>query len=230
MDIYRIDFSDPTIPDVFEEFSSNLGDAFYQFIENMRCYSKEIGYKPVNDFLNEVRASFFQEFKEYVEKTIRQWKESECCLSKLANRIGGGQEAEHYALTYVDRIEHSIVGIFNKDIPEIHENISTPDVSKDSILKINDEIDILLQKLEGTKDQMEQECENKGRENQVFNLIKPLLSEIVQGLYDWMKLNKESVIEGADILEKELQYLLSTGNLHDDPASIYSEAVIWNTI
>ena len=130
----------------------------------------------------------------------------------------------------MDRIEHSIAGIFNKDIPEIHENISTPDVSKDSILKINDEIDILLQKLEGTKDQMEQECESKGRENQVFNLIKPLLSEIVQGLYDWMKLNKESVIEGADMLEKELQYLLSAGNVHDDPASIYSEAVIWNTI
>ncbi len=230
MDTYKIDFSDPTFPDVFEKFSSDLGDAFYQFIENMRCYSKEIGYKPINDFLNKVRTSFFQEFKEYVEKTIREWKESECCLSKLASRIDGGQEAEHYALTYVERIENSVVGIFSKDIPEIHENTSTPDVSKDSILKINDEIDILLQKLENTKNQAEQECESRGRENQIFNLIKPLLSEIAQGLYDWMKLNKESVIEGADMFEEELEHLLSTRNLHDDLTSINSEAVIWNMV
>lgn len=228
MDIYKIDFSDSTIPYVYQDFSDNLGDLFYQFLENMRCYSKEIGYKPVNDFLNEIISSFLGEFREYVEKVIREWKESEYCLSKLAVRIGGGQDAEHYALTYMEQIENSIIGVFNKDIPEIHKSTFTPVIEKENILKINEEIDILLQKLESVKSQMEQECERRGKENQIIELIKPLLSKIVQGLYDWMKSNKESVMAGAEFFEKELQNLLATGSLHDRPLSQYSEAVVWD--
>ena len=227
MDIYKIDFTDSTISYVYQDFSENLGDTFYQFFENMRCYSKEIGYKPVNDFLNEIISSFLGEFREYVEKVIREWKESEYCLSKLAIRIGGGQDAEHYALTYMESIEHSLVGVFNKDIPEIHESTSTPVIEKENILKINEEIDILLQKLENVKNQMEQECERRGKENQIISLIKPLLSKIIQGLYEWMKLNKESVIEGADLFERELQDLLATRSLQGNPSSHFSETIIW---
>lgn len=208
MDIYKIDFADPTIPYVYQEFSKNLGDIFYQFIENMRCYSKEIGYKPVNDFLNEIRSSFLGEYKEYVKKVIQEWKDSEYCLSKLAIKIGGGQDAEHYALTYTERIENSIVGIFNKDIPEIHESTSTPAIEKENILKINAEIDILLQKLEDVKSQMEHECERRGRENQIIELIKPLLSKIVQGLYDWMKSNKSLLWKGQNSLKKNYRIYL----------------------
>lgn len=227
MDIYKINFTDPAISYVYQEFSEILGDVFYQFLENMRCYSKEIGYKPVNDFLNGIISSFMGEFREYVEKVIREWKESEYCLSKLAIRIGGGQDAEHYALIYMERIEHSISGIFNKDILEIHESTSTPVIEKENILKINEEIDILLQKIENVKSQMEQECERRSKENQIIELIKPLLSKIIQGLYEWMKLNKESVIEGADLFEKELQDLLAAASPQGNPSSQFSETIVW---
>ena len=77
------------------------------------------------------------------------------------------------------------------------------------------------------KTQVEQECERREKENQIYGLIKPLFSDIAQGLYDWMKLNMESVIEGADELEKRLQDFVLTAN-EKSSVSQYIETTQWN--
>ena len=80
MDNYRIDFSDFEISYVYQRFCDNLWEQFYQFAENMRNYCKEMSYKPLNDFVNEILWSFSREFKEFVEKIIKDWKDSELSL------------------------------------------------------------------------------------------------------------------------------------------------------
>lgn len=97
----------------------------------------------------------------------------------------------------------------------------------EKILILNEEIDILLKKIEDMKTQVEQECERREKENQIYGLIKPLFSDIAQGLYDWMKLNMESVIEGADELEKRLQDFVLTAN-EKNSVSQYIETTQWN--
>ena len=227
MDNYRIDFSDFEISYVYQGFCDNLWEQFYQFAENMRNYCKEMSYKPLNDFVNEILWSFSKEFKEFVEKIIKNWKDSEYSLTQLVNKIGGGKEAEHYAASYMERIENSILSVFNKEIPTIYESVSEPIVQMEKILILNEEIDILLKKIEEMKTQVEQECERREKENQIYGLIKPLFSEIAQGLYDWMKLNTESVIEGADELEKILQDFVLTAN---EKSSVfqYIETAQWD--
>lgn len=227
MDNYRIDFSDFEISYVYQRFCDNLWDQFYQFAENMRNYCKEMSYKPLNDFVNEILWSFSREFKEFVEKTIKDWKDSEYSLTQLVNKIGGGKDAEHYAANYMERIENSILSVFSKEIPTIYESVSEPIVQMEKILILNEEIDILLKKIEDMKTQVEQECERREKENQIYGLIKPLFSDIEQGLYDWMKLNMESVIEGADELEKRLQDFVLTAN-EKSSVSQYIETTQWN--
>lgn len=227
MDNYRIDFSDFEISYVYQRFCDNLWEQFYQFAENMRNYCKEMSYKPLNDFVNEILWSFSREFKEFVEKIIKDWKDSEYSLTQLVNKIGGGKDAEHYAANYMERIENSILSVFSKEIPTIYESVSEPIVQMEKILILNEEIDILLKKIEDMKTQVEQECERREKENQIYGLIKPLFSDIAQGLYDWMKLNMESVIEGADELEKRLQDFVLTAN---EKSSVfqYIETAQWN--
>lgn len=227
MDNYKIDFSDFEISYVYQRFCDNLWEQFYQFAENMRNYCKEMSYKPLNDFVNEILWSFSREFKEFVEKIIKNWKDSEYSLTQLANKIGGGKDAEHYAASYMECIENSILSVFNKQIPTIYESVSEPIVQLEKILILNEEIDILLKKIEDMKTQVEQECERREKENQIYGLIKPLFSDIAQGLYDWMKLNMESVIEGADELEKRLQDFVLTAN-EKSSASQYIETTQWN--
>lgn len=227
MDNYRIDFSDFEISYVYQRFCDNLWEQFYQFAENMRNYCKEMSYKPLNDFVNEILWSFSREFKEFVEKIIKDWKDSEYSLTQLVNKIGGGKDAEHYAANYMERIENSILSVFSKEIPTIYESVSEPIVQMEKILILNEEIDILLKKIEDMKTQVEQECERREKENQIYGLIKPLFSDIAQGLYDWMKLNMESVIEGADELEKRLQDFVLTAN-EKNSVSQYIEATQWN--
>lgn len=227
MDNYRIDFSDFEISYVYQRFCDNLWEQFYQFAENMRNYCKEMSYKPLNDFVNEILWSFSKEFKEFVEKIIKDWKDSEYSLTQLVNKIGGGKDAEHYAANYMERIENSILSVFSKEIPTIYESVSEPIVQMEKILILNEEIDILLKKIEDMKTQVEQECERREKENQIYGLIKPLFSDIAQGLYDWMKLNMESVIEGADELEKRLQDFVLTAN-EKNSVSQYIETTQWN--
>ncbi len=227
MDNYRIDFSDFEISYVYQRFCDNLWEQFYQFAENMRNYCKEMSYKPLNDFVNEILWSFSREFKEFVEKIIKDWKDSEYSLTQLVNKIGGGKDAEHYAANYMERIENSILSVFSKEIPTIYESVSEPIVQMEKILILNEEIDILLKKIEDMKTQVEQECERREKENQIYGLIKPLFSDIAQGLYDWMKLNMESVIEGADELEKRLQDFVLTAN-EKNSVSQYIETTQWN--
>ena len=227
MDNYRIDFSDFEISYVYQRFCDNLWEQFYQFAENMRNYCKEMSYKPLNDFVNEILWSFSREFKEFVEKIIKDWKGSEYSLTQLVNKIGGGKDAEHYAANYMERIENSILSVFSKEIPTIYESVSEPIVQMEKILILNEEIDILLKKIEDMKTQVEQECERREKENQIYGLIKPLFSDIAQGLYDWMKLNMESVIEGADELEKRLQDFVLTAN-EKNSVSQYIETTQWN--
>lgn len=227
MDNYRIDFSDFEISYVYQRFCDNLWEQFYQFAENMRNYCKEMSYKPLNDFVNEILWSFSREFKEFVEKIIKDWKDSEYFLTQLVNKIGGGKDAEHYAANYMERIENSILSVFSKEIPTIYESVSEPIVQMEKILILNEEIDILLKKIEDMKTQVEQECERREKENQIYGLIKPLFSDIAQGLYDWMKLNMESVIEGADELEKRLQDFVLTAN-EKNSVSQYIETTQWN--
>ena len=227
MDNYRIDFSDFEISYVYQRFCDNLWEQFYQFAENMRNYCKEMSYKPLNDFVNEILWSFSREFKEFVEKIIKDWKDSEYSLTQLVNKIGGGKDAEHYAANYMERIENSILSVFSKEIPTIYESVSEPIVQMEKILILNEEIDILLKKIEDMKTQVEQECERREKENQIYGLIKPLFSDIAQGLYDWMKLNMESVIEGADELEKRLQDFVLTAN-EKHSVSQYIETTQWN--
>lgn len=126
MDNYRIDFSDFEISYVYQRFCDNLWEQFYQFAENMRNYCKEMSYKPLNDFVNEILWSFSREFKEFVEKIIKDWKDSEYSLTRLVNKIGGGKDAEHYAANYMERIENSILSVFSKEIPTIYESVSEP--------------------------------------------------------------------------------------------------------
>ena len=145
----------------------------------------------------------------------------------LVNKIGGGKDAEHYAANYMERIENSILSVFSKEIPTIYESVSEPIVQMEKILILNEEIDILLKKIEDMKTQVEQECERREKENQIYGLIKPLFSDIAQGLYDWMKLNMESVIEGADELEKRLQDFVLTAN-EKNSVSQYIETTQWN--
>ena len=227
MDNYRIDFSDFEISYVYQRFCDNLWEQFYQFAENMRNYCKEMSYKPLNDFVNEILWSFSREFKEFVEKIIKDWKDSEYSLTQLVNKIGGGKDAEHYAANYMERIENSILSVFSKEIPTIYESVSEPIVQMEKILILNEEIDILLKKIEDMKTQVEQECERREKENQIYGLIKPLFSDIAQGWYDWMKLNMESVIEGADELEKRLQDFVLTAN-EKNSVSQYIETTQWN--
>lgn len=227
MDNYRIDFSDFEISYVYQRFCDNLWEQFYQFAENMRNYCKEMSYKPLNDFVNEILWSFSREFKEFVEKIIKDWKDSEYSLTQLVNKIGGGKDAEHYAANYMERIENSILSVFSKEIPTIYESVSEPIVQMEKIFILNEEIDILLKKIEDMKTQVEQECERREKENQIYGLIKPLFSDIAQGLYDWMKLNMESVIEGADELEKRLQDFVLTAN-EKNSVSQYIETTQWN--
>ena len=227
MDNYRIDFSDFEISYVYQRFCDNLWEQFYQFAENMRNYCKEMSYKPLNDFVNELLWSFSRGFKEFVEKIIKDWKDSEYSLTQLVNKIGGGKDAEHYAANYMERIENSILSVFSKEIPTIYESVSEPIVQMEKILILNEEIDILLKKIEDMKTQVEQECERREKENQIYGLIKPLFSDIAQGLYDWMKLNMESVIEGADELEKRLQDFVLTAN-EKNSVSQYIETTQWN--
>lgn len=227
MDNYRIDFSDFEISYVYQRFCDNLWEQFYQFAENMRNYCKEMSYKPLNDFVNEILWSFSREFKEFVEKIIKDWKDSEYSLTQLVNKIGGGKDAEHYAANYMERIDNSILSVFSKEIPTIYESVSEPIVQMEKILILNEEIDILLKKIEDMKTQVEQECERREKENQIYGLIKPLFSDIAQGLYDWMKLNMESVIEGADELEKRLQDFVLTAN-EKNSVSQYIETTQWN--
>lgn len=227
MDNYRIDFSDFEISYVYQRFCDNLWEQFYQFAENMRNYCKEMSYKPLNDFVNAILWSFSREFKEFVEKIIKDWKDSEYSLTQLVNKIGGGKDAEHYAANYMERIENSILSVFSKEIPTIYESVSEPIVQMEKILILNEEIDILLKKIENMKTQVEQECERREKENQIYGLIKPLFSDIAQGLYDWMKLNMESVIEGADELEKRLQDFVLTAN-EKSSVSQYIETTQWN--
>ena len=227
MDNYRIDFSDFEISYVYQRFCDNLWEQFYQFAENMRNYCKEMSYKPLNDFVNEILWSFSREFKEFVEKIIKDWKDSEYSLTQLVNKIGGGKDAEHYAANYMERIENSILSVFSKEIPTIYESVSEPIVQMEKILILNEEIDILLKKIEDMKTQVEQECERREKENQIYGLIKPLFSDIAQGLYDWMKLNMESVIEGVDELEKRLQDFVLTAN-EKNSVSQYIETTQWN--
>lgn len=227
MDNYRIDFSDFEISYVYQRFCDNLWEQFYQFAENMRNYCKEMSYKPLNDFVNEILWSFSRGFKEFVEKIIKDWKDSEYSLTQLVNKIGGGKDAEHYAANYMERIENSILSVFSKEIPTIYESVSEPIVQMEKILILNEEIDILLKKIEDMKTQVEQECERREKENQIYGLIKPLFSDIAQGLYDWMKLNMESVIEGADELEKRLQDFVLTAN-EKNSVSQYIETTQWN--
>ena len=227
MDNYRIDFSDFEISYVYQRFCDNLWEQFYQFAENMRNYCKEMSYKPLNDFVNEILWSFSRGFKEFVEKIIKDWKDSEYSLTQLVNKIGGGKDAEHYAANYMERIEYSILSVFSKEIPTIYESVSEPIVQMEKILILNEEIDILLKKIEDMKTQVEQECERREKENQIYGLIKPLFSDIAQGLYDWMKLNMESVIEGADELEKRLQDFVLTAN-EKNSVSQYIETTQWN--
>ena len=227
MDNYRIDFSDFEISYVYQRFCDNLWEQFYQFAENMRNYCKEMSYKPLNDFVNEILWSFSRGFKEFVEKIIKDWKDSEYSLTQLVNKIGGGKDAEHYAANYMERIENSILSVFSKEIPTIYESVSEPRVQMEKILILNEEIDILLKKIEDMKTQVEQECERREKENQIYGLIKPLFSDIAQGLYDWMKLNMESVIEGADELEKRLQDFVLTAN-EKNSVSQYIETTQWN--
>lgn len=226
MDNYRVDFLDPEIPYIYQRFCDNLWEQFYQFAENMRNYCREMSYKPLNDFMNEILFSFFREFKEFVERIIKNWKDSEYSLTQLVNKIGGGKDAEHYAANYVERIENSIISIFSKEISPIYESISEPVVQKERILILNEEIDFLLKKIEDTKNQVEQECERKEKENQIYALIKPLFSDIAQGLYDWMKSNMDSVVEGADELEKRLQECALATNAQSS-ASKYIEGAHW---
>lgn len=226
MNNYRIDFSDSEIPYVYQRFCDSLWEQIYQFAENMHSYCKEMGYKPLNDFMNDILLSFSGEFKEFVERIIRTWKESEYSLTKLANKIGGGKDAEQYAVNYMERIENSLVSVFSKEIPTIQESVSEPVVQRERILILNEEIDSLLKKIEDTKTQVEQECERREKENQIYGLIKPLLSDIAQGLYDWMKLNKDSVLEGADELEKRLQDFVSVAN-EKNSISQYIETTQW---
>ena len=227
MDNYRIDFSDFEISYVYQRFCDNLWEQFYQFAENMRNYCKEMSYKPLNDFVNEILWSFSREFKEFVEKIIKNWKDSEYSLTQLANKIGGGKDAEQYAASYMERIENSILGVFSKEIPAIDESVSEPIVQKEKILILNEEIDILLKKIENMKTQVEQECERREKENQIYGLIKPLFSDIAQGLYDWMKLNMDSVMEGADELEKRLQDFALAANAKSS-VSQYIETTQWD--
>ena len=227
MDNYRIDFSDFEISYVYQRFCDNLWEQFYQFAENMRNYCKEMSYKPLNDFVNEILWSFSRGFKEFVEKIIKDWKDSEYSLTQLVNKIGGGKDAEHYAANYMERIENSILSVFSKEIPTIYESVSEPIVQMEKILILNEEIDILLKKIEDMKTQVEQECERREKENEIYGLIKPLFSDIAQGLYDWMKLNMESVIEGADELEKRLQDFVLTAN-EKNSVSQYIETTQWN--
>lgn len=146
MDNYRIDFSDFEISYVYQRFCDNLWEQFYQFAENMRNYCKEMSYKPLNDFVNEILWSFSRKFKEFVEKIIKDWKDSEYSLTQLVNKIGGGKDAEHYAANYMERIENSILSVFSKEIPTIYESVSEPIVQMEKILILNEEIDILLKK------------------------------------------------------------------------------------
>ena len=157
MDNYRIDFSDFEISYVYQRFCDNLWEQFYQFAENMRNYCKEMSYKPLNDFVNEILWSFSREFKEFVEKIIKDWKDSEYSLTQLVNKIGGGKDAEYYAANYMERIENSILSVFSKEIPTIYESVSEPIVQMEKILILNEEIDILLKKIEDMKTQVEQE-------------------------------------------------------------------------
>ena len=227
MDNYRIDFSDFEISYVYQRFCDNLWEQFYQFAENMRNYCKEMSYKPLNDFVNEILWSFSREFKEFVEKIIKDWKDSEYSLTQLVNKIGGGKDAEHYAANYMERIENSILSVFSKEIPTIYESVSEPIVQMEKILILNEEIDILLKKIEDMKTQVEQECERREKENQIYGLIKPLFSDIAQGLYDWMKQNMDSVMEGADELEKRLQDFVLAANAKSS-VSQYIETTQWD--
>lgn len=225
MDDCKINLTDPLITQVYTTMVESLNYGFNEFMDMINSICKDSCYQPIIDFSNEIKRYCREEFKRYVERIFREWKEGTAGFKVLAQEIGAGKEREEKAVELMERIERIVGRLFEGEHSDVQVNTAQPRVAKEDILKINDGIDKFLQAIERAKEEAEQNCDFHAETNQAYNLTKPVITMICQYLYEWMKLNKESVIEGSEILDTGMKKIIENADIK---GSYDVEHTSWN--
>lgn len=225
---YRMDFTDRNITQVYLDLSEEVKNAYQAFIESTREICVMHAYKPMVDFTNAMQEKYHGDFKECILRLYKEWRDSESSLEALAKRTGAGEEAVQTARTYMDELENNLMGMFSQSFDTIKVDLAAPALTEQDILKINNEINGFMQRVENARTNSEQTCSSRADENVLYALIKPVISSTGVTLEGWMKENMNQVIEGSQLYAQGVATVIS--NMQTTQTSAPIDAAKWGDV
>lgn len=225
---YRMDFTDRNITQIYLDLSEEVKNAYQAFIESTREICTMHAYKPMVDFTNAMQEKYHGAFKECILRLYKEWRDSESSLEALAKKTGAGEEAIQTARSYMDELENNLMEMFSQSFDPIKVDLAAPALTEQDILKINNEINGFMQRVENARTNSEQTCSSRADENVLYALIKPVISSTGATLEGWMKENMNQVIEGSQLYAQGVAKVIS--NIQTAQTSAPVDAAKWGDV
>lgn len=195
----RIDFTDRSVPQVYEDMAQSCVLALDRFYSEMEVLCRTHSYKPMVDFTNAIQRFYAEEFQQFVMRMFHEWEDGDYSLSQLALRVGAGQGAAATGRHYMDELEDRLQGMFRRSFSPIQVDTDAPVLKNTDIEKIDGYITSFLRSAETAKENAITTIQQREEENAVYCLIKPVISSTGESLCNCFRSMLRQVAEGSEL-------------------------------
>lgn len=206
----RIDFTDRSIIQVYQDLAESNVHALEQFLDQMEAIARTHSYAPMVAFTNSIIDFYEGEFRDHVRSSFQQWEGSDYSLDRLALKCGAGRDAAQTGRRYMDELRTGLDGMFRRSFPRIQADTEAPVLDDKDILKINNEIQVLLRSAESIRDQAVSVCNSRSDQNMVYTLILPMINNTGESFCESFRSLESRVEEGSELYRLGVQFTVDS--------------------